>query len=131
MRNDEISTGAGSQKILARGGNDKIYAGPGDDWINAGAGNDWNVFGDASSWDVRGAGGADIFFFAEGNRIDQIRDFEDGIDRIELANGRGFDDVELSGWANNTMLRFVGGDSSDMMILLGVLTSQINEADFI
>ena len=128
---EEISAGAGSQKILARGGNDTIYAGPGDDWINAGAGNDWNVFGNASSWDERGEGGADIFFFAEGNQIDQIHDFEDGIDKIELANGRGFENVELSGWASNTMLRFVGGDSADMMILLGVLTSQINEADFI
>ena len=37
------------------------------------------------------SGGQDSFWLKTGNGIDQVRDFEDGIDRILLEDGKTFE----------------------------------------
>ena len=129
--NNHLSTGDGNERIFARGGDDKIYAGLGNDFIHAGPGDDWNIFGDARSWDDRQSGGADIFFFADGNGVDQVQDFEDGRDKIQLSNGRGYEDASISYWNGITEIRFKGGSAEDRLLLVNTASSQIDSLDFV
>ncbi|RZI69855.1 MAG: hypothetical protein EOP13_22900 [Pseudomonas sp.] len=64
----------GNDSITGTIGNDYISAGIGDDVIIGGAGND----------KLRGGAGADIFLFNRADGNDQIVDFQQGIDHLEL-----------------------------------------------
>ena len=78
----EVLTGGGAGDcITGRVGNDTVYGGAGDDVIVDGSGAD-SLFGGA---------GADIFVLMPGGTTDVIRDFQLGVDRIDLSNwGRVF-----------------------------------------
>lgn len=60
----------------SRDGNDTISGGDGDDSISGGDGDDW----------LSGDSGADQFIFGRGDDSDQIVDFQDNVDTIELRN---------------------------------------------
>ncbi len=87
---DTIYAGAGNDVIYGFAGDDALMGGVGNDTISGGAGND-RLYGD---------GGADVFRFNvdadEG--VDRLRDYADGVDRIQI-NGAGgsltFDDLEI------------------------------------
>ena len=129
--NNYITGSHGNDVIHGRGGNDQIYGSLGNDIIDAGPGDDWNVFGDATTWDQRGSGGADTFFFARGNGVDQIQDFEDGVDKILLKNGQGYDDVTLVQVGTITEIKFKIGTSSDRLLLKNTETWKITADDFV
>ena len=79
--------GAGNDLIDGRGGNDTLNGGVGDDILVDGAGND----------DLSGGAGADIFVMAGDGSPDTIRDFQIGVDRLDLsAWGRIYDISALS-----------------------------------
>lgn len=72
----EIIIGTGQDDILnGMGGSDTINAGAGDDRITDGTGRD-HLYGGA---------GADIFQFVADGTLDLIRDYQDGLDRIDLS----------------------------------------------
>ena len=75
--NDILYGGPGGGDDLMRGGagNDIIYGGIGADSLNGGSGNDLLI----------GGPGADTFVFAPGHGEDTIRDFANGVDRIDLS----------------------------------------------
>ncbi|MCC5975121.1 MAG: hypothetical protein JJT81_13865 [Rubellimicrobium sp.] len=80
--NDLVWGGAGDDRLHGGGGDDRLYGGPGDDILVAGAGLD-------HAW---GGTGADTFVFASGDGILHIRDFEPGVDVIDLAGLDGIAD---------------------------------------
>ncbi len=106
--NDSIGGGTGRDNIHGRAGNDVIGAGDqadivfgdeGNDFIGGGNGSDTllggagadTLNGGRSNDDMRGGVGADTFVFLEfraGER-DRILDFQDGLDRLRLADVDG------------------------------------------
>ena len=62
-------------EIFGTAGNDKLYGGGGDETLTDGAGKD-NLYGRA---------GADLFVFVADGVADSVRDYEVGIDRIDLS----------------------------------------------
>ena len=90
--NDVFTGTAGDDSLIGLGGDDQLCGGAGDDFINAGPGTDWNIFGDChNSGEESQGSGRDIFYFASGNGIDQILDFQTGIDKIQLADGLNYE----------------------------------------
>lgn len=67
--------GGGDDRLYGDEGNDRIFGGKGDDTINGGAGEDT----------LSGGRDADTFVFAPGDGNDNIMDFGNGEDRIDLS----------------------------------------------
>jgi hypothetical protein len=107
---DSIVGGDGADGLKGGAGPDTLSGGAGDDMLNGGAGPD-RLNGGAGDDTLLGAGGADSFVFAAGSGSDRIRDFEDGLDRIDLT-GRGLtiDDLVISTIAPGQVRIGIGGD---------------------
>lgn len=104
-----IRGNAGDDMLNGRQGNDRLFGGPGDDRLRGGLGHD-RIDGGAGNDILRGGGGADTFVFTGGR--DEIRDFEQGLDRI-LIEGRGSLSSVLARGAQHggdLWLDFGGGD---------------------
>jgi Ca2+-binding RTX toxin-like protein len=71
---EQLSGGAGDDMLLGRWGNDTLLGGPGQDVLVAGPGRD----------SLYGGAGADVFVFTADGQPDTIRDFQPGLDRIDL-----------------------------------------------
>lgn len=82
--NDLIWGGAGNDSLHGGGGDDRLYGGPGGDILIAGPGLDH----------VWGGAGADTFVFASGDGILHIRDFEAGVDLIDVTGLEGIADFD-------------------------------------
>ena len=76
--NDIILGSHKNDVLLGEGGDDKIYGGGGSDILIGGSGKDR----------VWGQGGSDTFRVFPGSGHTIIEDFNDGVDRIHLGNGR-------------------------------------------
>lgn len=72
--NDILSASGGSDTLLGGMGLDSLLGGDGDDSLAGGGGDDR----------LNGNAGADIFVFATSGGRDTIRDWQDGIDKIDL-----------------------------------------------
>lgn len=80
-------------KLVGRGGADELYGRAGDDILHGGRGRDWMYGGAGDDRLVDGAGkdvmiggdGADIFRMKDDGQTDRIRDFEQGLDSIDLS----------------------------------------------
>jgi hypothetical protein len=94
---DRLEGGSGIDMLFAGGGPDSVFGGRGPDRLIGGAGNDRlhggpgrDVLADGEGADILfGGTDADRFVLVRDGQRDAIRDFEDGLDRIELA-GPGF-----------------------------------------
>ena len=84
--------------LIGGSGDDSIYAYGGDDVLIGGSGVD----------DLFGGAGSDTFVLSSGYGFDVIRDFEDGVDRIEL--NFGFSDLRLDAYSNGDVLVSDGRD---------------------
>ena len=80
--NDLLTGGSGHDLILGGAGADTLYGGAGNDIIVDGAGRDV----------LYGGAGADLFVLVADDTMDTIRDFQPGIDRIDLSAWTGFRD---------------------------------------
>ena len=81
---------AGDDTILGSGGNDTLFGGSGNDLLKGDAGRD-TIQGDSGKDTMFGGSSADTFIFtktsdssANASRADVIRDFTDGVDKINL-----------------------------------------------
>jgi len=136
--NDRLYGGDGNDSLDAGSGNDKLYDGNGNDTLKGGDGNDKLYFGDGASsksgWgdDVAfGGGGADRFIFSGTSGFTSIRDFEDGVDKIEF-NGtdvESMNDLVITDqpWRNSVKIEYEGG----VIRLENTSISEISVDDFI
>lgn len=80
--------------MVGGSGNDTLYGGVGDDTLDGGADADTIVggAGDDTLWGDRcNAQSADTFVFGVGHGNDTIKDFGDGLDKIDLSAFTGID----------------------------------------
>jgi len=71
---DRLKGGSGTDTLAGGGGKDKLYGGGGTDTLEGGSGTD-RLWGD---------GGEDTFRFLTGADKDVVRDFESGLDSLEI-----------------------------------------------
>ena len=110
--NDEVRGGDGMDLVLGGGGNDTLYGDGGVDLVDGGTGND-HVYGGEGNDTLNGGAGEDTIYGGEGDDTlwgdycapssadtfvigiaegnDTIKDFEDGLDRIDLS---AFENIE-------------------------------------
>jgi Ca2+-binding RTX toxin-like protein len=112
-----VAGSAFNDLILGDGAANWLTGGAGDDTLSGGAGNDTLV----------GGAGADTFQFGFGSGVDVIRDFQSGLDRIEVAatDFGSLPNVFLAGSGTDTVLDFGGGDR---LYLVGVVPGGFNLA---
>ncbi|MCF6198924.1 MAG: calcium-binding protein [Hyphomicrobiaceae bacterium] len=134
--NDTIYGGNGVDVAYGGAGNDFLYGGAnpdlligeaGADIVNAGTGNDW-MWGDAITGG--GGGGADHFVFVDGDGVDVIYDFEDGIDLIDLSgsSANSMADVTVGQIAGGFTWITYGG-SGDVLYLWGAGSQAVGDAN--
>lgn len=93
---DRINGKAGHDKIHGKGGNDTLIGDAGNDWLYGESGRD-TLIGGAGNDVLTGGSHADSFRFTGKWGRDKIRDFQDGIDRIDLrGNGLIFDKLSIA-----------------------------------
>jgi Ca2+-binding RTX toxin-like protein len=111
---------AGHDILKGMDGNDKLYGGLGNDRLFGGTGNDW----------LTGGAGRDLFVFEEGGGRDTVTDFRDGQDRIDARRLSGVDDLSdlsLAQVGSSTVI----GHGDEVLVLKGVLASDLDQTDFI
>lgn len=102
MGKDILKGGKGNDTLKGGAGNDTLRGGSGDDTLRGQNGND-KLFGEQ---------GADTFVFAKNGGKDVIRDFEDGIDQINITGlGSKFHIIGLANeFDGDIVIDFGGGD---------------------
>jgi len=139
---DWLDGDAGRDTVVGGAGGDLLYGWDGDDTLNGVAGDDF-LFGEAGADTlIGGAGddalagglGANTYVFGAGSGIDQVLDFEPGIDTISIATGTaGITSAQgalarLSADADGTAVLDLGGGNS--VTLIGVSAVQVTADDF-
>ncbi len=118
---DNVITGsADEEKLDGRDGDDTIDGGEGDDRIRGGDGGDILMGGNGED-DLDGGDGGDIFVFDDDGAgdIDTIRDFEIGVDTIDLSglpNFTGFDAVAANAVDDGKNVILTGMDGGQLVI---------------
>jgi hypothetical protein len=112
---DTLVGGSGSDVLLGSRGADRLMGGKGDDLLAGGAGQNWLI----------GGKGRNLFVLSlEGVAI--ISDYRAGRDRIALADGLRFDQLQIKPQRNTTLIQF--GDQR-LARLIGV-TTMLERGDF-
>ncbi len=107
---DRLAGNSGSDRLHGEDGNDVIFGDSGVDHLYGGGGDD-HLQGGGGSDRLFGGLGSDIFYaFADSSR-DEIRDFQNGTDKIDLSGmGLGFSNLAISGdGMGNTLVRTADG----------------------
>ena len=81
--NDNLAGMAGRDTLQGQDGSDFLSGGADRDTLNGGRGED-RLTGGTGADLLTGGLGADLFLFYETDAADRIRDFEDGIDRVQV-----------------------------------------------
>ena len=127
--NDVIRGRNGNDTLLGGNGRDRLWGEAGNDRLRGGRGNDILIGDNASS-----RGGHDTFVLARGEGTDTIKDFENGRDRIQLADGLTFDQLTISQRTGrnrrDTVLK-EKATGKTLAILKGIRRSTITSDDFI
>ncbi len=130
---DSLYGDANSNRFEGRAGDDDMYGLDGNDQLRGGAGSD-TLDGGSGDDTLIGDGGADIFRITDtgaGHGYDTIKDFQDGLDLIELygvdnvvVNDAGADayiDMFDAAWTYIDTVRLVGAagqvDASDYVLI--------------
>jgi FKBP-type peptidyl-prolyl cis-trans isomerase len=126
--NDRLFGGGGNDILDASNGtNNRLYGGEGNDILFAGGGRNF----------VTGGEGTDDFWLVKDNlapTANTITDFEDGAE-VMLISGltsvTKFEDLILVDNGENTLIQIkIGEENRDLVLLLGVPTSNLSKADF-
>lgn len=127
--NDDMFGGAGNDTLNGGKGSDDLFGGTGRDVLSAGLGAD--VLTDGSDRDtLRGGLGADVFVVLQDRSRDDIVDFEDGIDRIDV--GVGFARLTIIDEGPGEVRIEYGRDTLMLFDATGTLTAaDITRADFV
>ena len=126
---DRLSGGTGNDSLFGGGGNDTLIGGSGRDSLNGGSGNDI-LNGGRGNDTLTGGAGADHFILSL-TGADQITDFANGIDKLDLVwFGFASATEALSNFSQDSAgVVFTLGTS--MVLLAGETLTSFTEADLI
>jgi endoglucanase len=127
--NDLAIGGLGDDRLYGQAGNDGLWGNEGNDLIWGDDGDD-RIFGGLGNDILEGGAGADTFVFTIGEGSDTIKDFTNGVDRIQLTGGLTFDQVEVIAQGADTQLRFKA-TGQNFAFLQKVQAGLIDRSDFI
>lgn len=127
-QNDALDGKGGNDYLLGRDGNDRLVGGVGNDNMNGEKGNDRLVSG-AGNDNMTGSLGYDIFVIGDGAGRDRIRDFKDGVDKLELSKNLQFENLQLRQSGQDVLVQFIG--RSDTVLISNVTTKLITAADLV
>ena len=115
---DRLQGGAKGDQLFGQGGRDRLQGDGGRDRLDGGSGTDVLI----------GGGGRDTFVFNAKSGKDLIRDFRDGVDRIDVsAFDKGFGALKIRQFGSDTMVEIGRVDIQ----LLNVDADDIGRSDFI
>ena len=118
--NDTLQGSAGDNVLMGGAGNDRLYGLNSADTLNGGTGND-DLFGAVD-------GVTDVFEFTIGDGMDEIKDFENGIDLIQFTlSSLVFGDLGISDDGTHATVDYGVGDS---ILVLNTLAGSLTDADF-
>jgi Ca2+-binding RTX toxin-like protein len=115
--NDTLIASAGNDRLSGDEGNDVLYGGTGRDVIDGGTGRD-TLFGGS---------GADVFVFQQGDGLDSLRDFQNGVDRLQVEGVRGFSALAFSTAVGGTWVDYGNG----AVYVSGMTRAQFDASDFV
>lgn len=126
---DNLNGGNGVDILWGKGGNDTLVGGNGADWLDGGDGDD--LLDGGNGYDIlNGGAGNDIFVLSrKGNGTDIIYGFTVGQDKIGLAGGLSFAQLNFADAIIGSAAIRVGGNT--LALLTGVTANQLNQASFI
>ena len=131
---DTLKGGSGDDTIHGDGGADRISAGAGDDLVEGGNGSEtiWGglgedtIIGGLAADEMWGGGDADIFVWESATEStssgpDRIRDFEEGLDRMDLSGVGSLEFVGSAGFtgggqASVRYVRYGGQDRTEVRV---------------
>jgi Ca2+-binding RTX toxin-like protein len=120
--NDTFYGGDGNDSIFGGAGNDALIGDAGNDSLNGGAGDDF----------LLGLGGADVFVFDDNWGNDIVRDFTDGVDRLNFALHSGVNslsDLVIAQDGANTRITLVT-PGLDVLTLVNFDAADLGASDF-
>ncbi|RMF38564.1 MAG: hypothetical protein D6754_07230 [Alphaproteobacteria bacterium] len=138
--NDRLFGGGGAETILGGSGNDTLRGKGGKDFIDAGSGNDSIVAGAGKDvviggmgTDVMsGGGGGDSFKFNDNSGAsDEITDFTNGVDKIDVSGHSAvtsFADITSFQFGPDLIVQF--GTSGDAVLLRNFAKADLDMTDF-
>ena len=120
---DRMIGKANDDVLLGQEANDKLFGNGGEDVIVGGVGKD----------SMNGGADADIFILAPGDQVDTIKDFEVGLDQLDISafGFESFAEVEALMKEKNGRVQINLDGSDDVVRLNGVLQADLSEGDFI
>ncbi|GIX12909.1 MAG: hypothetical protein KatS3mg118_0868 [Paracoccaceae bacterium] len=131
QNNDLILGGAGRDRVMGEDGDDTLHGGADSDVLGGGDGAD-RLDGGAGDDFLSGGAGADVFILAPDAGNDRIRDWEDGIDRIDLsALAIAYDALTITNGAPGRVRVDFGAGTLVVMDQTGLLSAtDISAEDF-
>lgn len=116
---DIIRGGGGADTIKGGGGADRLFGNGGDDVLQGLGGNDT----------LTGGGGRDVFQFRASDRADEIRDFRQGQDMIEILSGaQRFDQLSFEQDGRDVLVSF---GAAGQVRVVSDNAAAFDETDFI
>lgn len=137
--NDNVRAGSGNDVVLGLDGDDTLRGGRGEDDLQGGNGRDKlnggqdndRLDGGADNDTLTGGQGEDSFIFSAGTGRDIVRDFEDGLDRLEVDMAStglsGFSDLTLTQQGNHVLVDLGNGDE---VLVRNIAQADLTAADF-
>ena len=129
--NDYLAGDSGDDTLSGNNGNDTLIGGTGFDFLSGGGGADV-LQGDSGNNMLRGGIGADIFVLNKTNQTeDTIIDFEDGTDKILLADGSTFDELEIEDFTAGIGVTLSTTEGNAIAQIIGINQSDLSASDFV
>lgn len=136
---DRLDGDGGTDTLIGRDGADDLYGGAGQDRLLGGEGDD-RLRGGEGQDQLIGGTGRDVFVMEAGGGRDRVRDFEDGVDLIDLTalDLQIGSETAADAFAKLTLVQLRAGvlvalsdDRADAVLLENMTLSQLSEDDFL
>jgi Ca2+-binding RTX toxin-like protein len=118
---DRLSGQGGTDQLFGDAGHDMLFGQGGNDTLNGGAGDDILA---------GGSGGRDWFVFQGDWGADQVTDFEDGVDFLDLrGNGLTFADLAISQDGSHALVS--AGAGFGTVLVQNIAVGSLTQSDFL
>ncbi|RDI57921.1 peroxidase family protein [Microvirga subterranea] len=118
--NNVLKASSGNDIVRGYAGNDKLYGGSGNDKLSGGAGDDW----------LYGGPGQDVFVFEKNSGRDRIKDFQVGLDKIDVrawSNVHDLADLRMTQSGAHVVIHH----GADMVVVEHVQLAALSLRDFL